>query len=238
MKRKSVRIAGIVTAILFILMLAFMGGEQPDGKTAINKGSEDVFVQETAAPTASPVTVSQEKVVAVEQENEQETSKKEKSDVEDKGIEKRSATEEPSITEEKEEAEPETEPNCTLSICCDEVLKNPDVLADEKREFIPSGGWILQEETVSFTEGETVFDLLLRETKSRGIHFEFVYTPMYQSAYIEGIGNLYEFDCGDTSGWFYKVNGEKPMFGCSQYMLKQGDKVEFVYTCNFLKNNR
>ena len=227
MKRKSVRIAGVVTAILFILTLAFMAGEQPDGGNAINKDSEGVFTQATTAPAASPATVSSEKVVAVEKENEKGTPKREKSDTEEKGIEKSPATEEPSITEEKEEAEPETKPNCTLSICCDEVLKNPEMLAEEKRGIIPVDGWILQ--------AETVFDLLLRETKSRGIHFEFVYTPMYQSVYIEGIGNLYEFDCGDTSGWFYKVNGEKPMFGCSQYMLKPGDKVEFVYTCNFLK---
>ena len=26
-------------------------------------------------------------------------------------------------------------------------------------------------------------------------------TPIYNSAYIEGIHNLYEFDCGSLSGW-------------------------------------
>ena len=57
---------------------------------------------------------------------------------------------------------------------------------------------------------------------------------MYNSVYIKGIANLYEFDCGELSGWFYKVNGEKPNFGCSQYKLKDDDKVEWVYTCNFL----
>lgn len=33
---------------------------------------------------------------------------------------------------------------------------------------------------------------------------------MYNSAYIEGINNLYEFDCGELSGWMYKVNGLVP----------------------------
>ena len=61
---------------------------------------------------------------------------------------------------------------------------------------------------------------------------EFVNTPMYNSAYIEGIHNLYEFDCGQLSGWIYKVNGWSPNYGCSRYALKDGDVIEWVYTCN------
>lgn len=57
-------------------------------------------------------------------------------------------------------------------------------------------------------------------------------TPIYNSAYIEGIGNLYEFDCGELSGWMYKVNGWFPNYGCSRYRLKSGDRVEWVYTCD------
>ena len=55
---------------------------------------------------------------------------------------------------------------------------------------------------------------------------------MYNSVYIEGIGNLYEFDCGELSGWLYKVNGKTPGCGCSQYTLKDGDVVEFMYSCS------
>jgi len=62
------------------------------------------------------------------------------------------------------------------------------------------------------------------------IHFEFVKTPAYNSVYIEGIGNLYEFDLGDTSGWLYSVNGIEPRYGCSDYILKNGDRVEFWYS--------
>ena len=83
-----------------------------------------------------------------------------------------------------------------------------------------------------FYDGESVFDLLQREMKNSKIHMEFENTPMYNSAYIEGIGNLYEFDCGELSGWMYKVNDWFPNYGCSRYQLKQGDKVEWVYTCN------
>ena len=84
---------------------------------------------------------------------------------------------------------------------------------------------------VTFYEGESVFDVLWREMKRGGIHMEFVNTPIYNSAYIEGIHNLYEFDCGELSGWMYKVNGWFPNYGCSRYRLLPGDTVEWVYTC-------
>ena len=72
----------------------------------------------------------------------------------------------------------------------------------------------------SFYEGETVFHVLLRETKKNKIHFEFVNTPVYNSAYIEGIGNLYEFDCGELSGWMYCVNGWYPNLWLFQIQIK------------------
>lgn len=87
-----------------------------------------------------------------------------------------------------------------------------------------------------FTEGESVFDVLLRVCTEQKIHMEFTETPMYQSAYIEGIGNLYEFDCGDLSGWMYRVNGCFPNYGCSQYTLADGDVIEWLYTCDLGKD--
>ena len=122
---------------------------------------------------------------------------------------------------------------CTLSVRCDTVLDNLAYLDSEKVEIIPEDGIIFNEKTVTFYEGETVFNLLQREMKKNKIHMEFVNTPIYNSSYIEGIANLYEFDCGELSGWLYKVNGWFPNYGCSRYALKQGDKVEFVFTCDF-----
>ena len=55
---------------------------------------------------------------------------------------------------------------------------------------------------------------------------------MYNSYYVEGIGNLYEFDCGSESGWMYKVNGWFPNYGCSSYTLSDGDVIVWCYTCN------
>ncbi len=61
---------------------------------------------------------------------------------------------------------------------------------------------------------------------------EHPFTPMYNSVYVEGIGNLYEFDCGDLSGWMYKVNEWFPNYGCSLYTLEDNDVICWVYTCD------
>ena len=121
---------------------------------------------------------------------------------------------------------------CTLSVRCDTILDNMDWLDPEKVELVPEDGVIFPATEVTFYEGESVFNVLQREMKKAKIHMEFEDTPMYNSAYIEGIHNLYEFDCGELSGWMYKVNGWFPNYGCSRYQLQEGDVVEWVYTCD------
>ena len=121
---------------------------------------------------------------------------------------------------------------CTFSIECSSILNNLSQLEPDKLEMLPSGGVILAKTTVTFYEGESVFDVLQRVCKEKGIHMEASWTPMYNSAYIEGIHNLYEFDCGVLSGWMYRVNGWYPNYGCSRYQLKDGDTVEWRYTCD------
>lgn len=121
---------------------------------------------------------------------------------------------------------------CTISVRCDTINDNLDWLDPEKKELVPEDGIIFPATEVTFYEGESVFDVLLREMKSNSIHMEFVNTPIYNSAYIEGINNLYEFDCGELSGWMYKVNDWFPNYGCSRYKLQPGDRVEWVYTCS------
>lgn len=120
---------------------------------------------------------------------------------------------------------------CKLSISCANLVDN-DVLVEAKRPLVPEDGWLLEPVDCAFAEGESVFDVLNRVVRENKIHMEFVETPAYNSVYIEGIGNLYEFDGGPQSGWMYSVNGEFPNYGCSSVKLKDGDVVEWVYTCD------
>ena len=121
---------------------------------------------------------------------------------------------------------------CTFSIECSTILNNLSELDPDKLELVPSSGVILAPTKVTFYEGESVFDVLKRVCKENNIHLEFSWTPIYNSAYIEGIHNLYEFDCGELSGWMYRVDGWYPNYGCSRYQLADGEVVEWRYTCD------
>jgi pyruvate/2-oxoglutarate dehydrogenase complex dihydrolipoamide acyltransferase (E2) component len=98
-------------------------------------------------------------------------------------------------------------PSCTISISCAALCGNMDALDKEKRELVPKGGVILAPVKAEFTAGESVFDVLQRVCRENGIQMESTVSPAYNTAYIEGIANLYEFDAGETSGWMYSVSG-------------------------------
>lgn len=127
---------------------------------------------------------------------------------------------------------------CTLTVKCDTILSNMDNLAKEKVPLVPPNGVIYSSNELEFQQGDSVFDVLYREMKSKGIHLEFNETPAYKSVYVEGINNLYEFDCGDLSGWMYMVNGKPGSLGCSQYVVQPGDRIEWVYTCDMGRDVR
>lgn len=124
----------------------------------------------------------------------------------------------------------------TVSIRCDTILDNMDDLKQGLEDFVPADGVILAPIQVEILEGETAFDVLKRVTRNEKIQMEFRNDPLYSGAYVEGIGHLYEFDCGSGSGWMYKVNGWFPNYGCSQYQLKDGDTMEWCYTCDVGKD--
>ena len=99
---------------------------------------------------------------------------------------------------------------CTISISCATILNNMDKCDEAKRALIPADGTILAASTVTFSPGESVFDVLQRVCRERKIPMEFSWTPIYNSAYIEGIYNLYEFDVGDGSGTYLDPEDLKP----------------------------
>lgn len=141
----------------------------------------------------------------------------------------------PNKTPKPETSTPDSKPakqTCYLTIDCKTILNRMDKLTPGKESFVPKDGYILKKTAVSFEEGESVFDVLLRETRARNIHMEHEFFPIYKSEYIEGINQLYEFDCGAGSGWMYYVNGGKPDYGVSKYSLKDGDDIQIRYTCD------
>lgn len=124
-----------------------------------------------------------------------------------------------------------TEHLCTITIRCDTVFENPEALEEAKVPYIPENGEILPVITVEFTPGETVFDVLSRVCEAADLQLEYSWTPLYDSYYVEGINQLYEFDCGFESGWMYKVNGIFPNYGCSAFELQGGEEIVWCYSC-------
>ena len=121
---------------------------------------------------------------------------------------------------------------CTLEIRCDTLLGNLAKMQEGKAALIPEDGVMLEATQVEFTAGASVFDVFRTVLREEKIHFEYVDASAYDSVYIEGIGNIYEFDCGPQSGWMFSVNGIYPGLGCSAYTLADGDVILFNYTCD------
>lgn len=122
--------------------------------------------------------------------------------------------------------------SCTIEIRCDNLLSQLDNLTKEKAEIVPPDGTVVARTEVILNGGETAFDILRNVVREEKIHFEYVDASAYKSVYIEGIANLYEYDCGPQSGWMYSVNGVFPGIGCSSYTLCDGDEIVFAYTCD------
>lgn len=124
----------------------------------------------------------------------------------------------------------------TVSIRCDTVLDNYSELdpALRSEEFVPSDGVILAPTEYVLRDGDTVFDILDRAVRYNRIQMEYqgANKNSYGSVYIRGIHYLYEFSCGPLSGWMYRVDGEFPNYGCSKYELRDGQVIEWVYTCD------
>lgn len=111
----------------------------------------------------------------------------------------------------------------TLTIRCDTVVGKSDA------NHIPKNGVILEETALSIGEDDTVYDVLIDAVKQNGILMESSGTDGMK--YVSGIAHLHEFDFGDLSGWVYRVNGESASVGCDQYVLADGDTIEWLYTC-------
>ncbi|HDX9590134.1 TPA: DUF4430 domain-containing protein [Bacillus pseudomycoides] len=101
---------------------------------------------------------------------------------------------------------------------------------------IDDQGTILGETEVELQDGDTVFKVLGRTLKKKGIQMD--YTGSGSGVYVQGINNLYEKSKGAGSGWMYRVNGVAVNKGAGSYKVKQGDKIEWFYSLDYRKEER
>ncbi len=228
--RKSIIFFSVVAAVV-IAIIALTSHFAPLSDRPA-KSDNTASVSEKAAPSrasnaneTSPVPESNEKA----EENEGLIAASQKEDAAEKAAKK--ALNEASLP--KAEASPEKakEHKCSVCVRCDTALLSA-ALPEQNAAMLPANGIILYEKEIVFNENDTAFDVLLRELRERKIHMEFNRTPGTKSAYIEGIANLYEFDCGELSGWMFKYNGTFPSVSCSELTVSDGDVLEWLYTCD------
>ncbi len=113
-------------------------------------------------------------------------------------------------------------PICSITVTCDSALDYEDLDIE-----LPESGMIATCEDVPFEKGDTALSVLMDCLRKAEMSFE------ADSGYVTGIENLYAGDCGEESGWMYRVNNTAPSVGADQYVLSDGDAVEWYYICSY-----
>ncbi|MCH5252542.1 MAG: DUF4430 domain-containing protein [Lachnospiraceae bacterium] len=185
--------------------------------------------EKSSSPERTTMPEKKGKTSAGEQEKNHSTKGKKttqgKKTSKNKGKATPSPTREPAIT-----PKPARKNQVTIQIHCLAIMNQRDRWKKGTEEIIPPSG-IFYSGTCEIKDGDTAYDVLKTVCEKYNIALDSQYTPLYETRYIRGIGNLYEFDCGDESGWKYSVNGLTPGVGCSGYRVKTGDTIVFFYDC-------
>ena len=250
MKNKSLIYVIIAVAVVVLLAVAFFAGgdssgDTPTGSPVVSETPQPSETQSESEVPSESETPS-ESAPATSPEPSAEPSPEPSGDVdwsESQGMEIDPNTGKdehgtdpvpegmPAPVDPEDAVESDTQYSCTISISCAALIDNMEALDPDKHELVPADGVILPATVVTFTEGEDVFTVLQRVCRENKIHLEFSEDPIYNSAYVEAINNLYEFDGGELSGWHYSANGWFPNYGSSRYAVKDGDVIEWHYSC-------
>lgn len=227
MKKKQLII--ILSAILAVLIVVFT-------VLAVNgsaRKAQQKTIVSTSASTQAQQSASQTETQASETQT-QETTAAAESKIDKKDNKKDNTTQkqQSAVSEKTTQAERKTEKQSvtvTIEVTCKNALAYESTTqnGEELNLNLPKSGYIIETESITLEKGATVFDALSSVCSSNGVSLK------YQSkAYIQAIGGLAEKDCGGSSGWMYRVNGESPMKAASKYTLSDGDRIEWYYVTN------
>lgn len=120
----------------------------------------------------------------------------------------------------------------TFSADCLAALDDMDSIDEDVNpaDVIPPDGIVIAQCGLSLPEGASAFDALTSAARAQKVRVD--YTGGMYGTYVRSIGYISEFGFGELSGWMYRVNGKFPDTSASNYVLSEGDVVEFVYTCD------
>lgn len=114
----------------------------------------------------------------------------------------------------------------TISVDCINAINYGILSVGTFSQALPSDGMIVSSRQVTAKEGDSALKLLKSVLKDNKISYSIT-----SGGYVKAINGLSEFDCGETSGWIYKINGAFPSVSMKSQTLSEGDVFEVRYTC-------
>lgn len=120
----------------------------------------------------------------------------------------------------------------TVAVSCESALLNMDKINEDinPASVIPDNGVIIPEAATGLDRDATAFDALTAAARDARVRVDYIGSAY--GLYVTAIGDIYEYGFGENSGWIYRVNGMIPDRSCGEYVLSDGDTVEFLYTCD------
>ncbi len=120
----------------------------------------------------------------------------------------------------------------TVSVSCETALSNMDKINEDINpvSVIPDDGVIIAKTETGLSNGDSAFDALASAARGERVRVDYIGSAY--GLYVTAIGNIYEYGFGENSGWVYRVNGAVPDKSCGEYVLSDGDFLEFLYTCD------
>ncbi len=111
------------------------------------------------------------------------------------------------------------------------VIYQPEIEVEEEIEVSLlldfSEGNVKNLDNVRLIEEKTAFDLLKKATEENNLELSFKESPGL-GVFVESIDNVAN-DFENNKWWQYWVNGEYAQVGASNFILKDGDLVEWKY---------
>lgn len=122
----------------------------------------------------------------------------------------------------------ENQIHVTFSVDCKTAVEKGSRIA----QAAAPDGVMYSPAVMKLEKGATVYDALMNS----GLVVKADSSPF--GVYVSSIQSLREKDpdCGGKSGWLFIVNGVVSGTSCSNYVLKDGDTVQWRYTCDMGKD--
>lgn len=124
---------------------------------------------------------------------------------------------------------PEGMYSCLVTIDASTAFNNPG-LDDAIRNELRNNGMILNKVKMASAATQSVTEIFTVACSLSNIVVDIESGDF--GSFIKGIGGLYNGDCGESSYWLLRINGEYPDVGADSITVNDGDEIVWIYTCD------